>query len=156
MVKREVNWRDSKSLGRHLKVARLKSPSAGLMGIDWLRSRGLSRKAIASLAGGAWLRHGYVVLPHSVTGCGKTWLACALAARLGFSVLYAQALSLLEDCTLPLATEALTNVWRNWPSLIYSSLMLRSTLLDEFGVAPIAAHKGNDLLELLNDRVGTR
>ena len=29
-------------------------------------------------------------------------------------------------------------------------------ILDDFGIAPIAAHERNDLLELLDDRVGTR
>ena len=29
-------------------------------------------------------------------------------------------------------------------------------ILDDFGIAPIAAHERNDLLELLDDRVGSR
>ena len=29
-------------------------------------------------------------------------------------------------------------------------------ILDDFAIAPIAAHERNDLLELLDDRVGTR
>ena len=34
--------------------------------------------------------------------------------------------------------------------------MLRATLLDDFAGAPMAAGERNDLLELLDDRVGTR
>ena len=88
LVQREVDWRDSKRLERLLKAARLKVSSACLEDIDWRASRGLSREVITSLAGGDWLRHGHNVLLTGATGCGKTWLACALgqqAARLGFS-----------------------------------------------------------------------
>ncbi|SFC73299.1 IstB-like ATP binding protein [Polaromonas sp. OV174] len=45
---------------------------------DWRSNRGLSREVIASLVGGDWLRHGHNVLLTGATGCGKTWLACAL------------------------------------------------------------------------------
>ena len=74
-------------------------------------------------AGGDWLRHGHNVLITGATGCGKTWLACALgqqAARLG------------------------------------QLAKLDLLILDDFGIAPIAAHERNDLLELLDDRVGSR
>lgn len=100
LVQREVDWRDSKRLQRLHKAARLKVSSACLEDIDWRGSRGLSREAVASLAGGDWLRHGHNVLLTGATGCGKTWLACALgqqAARLGFSVLYTRAPRLLQD-----------------------------------------------------------
>ena len=100
LVQREVDWRDSKRLERLLKAARLKVSSACLEDIDWRASRGLSREVITGLAGGDWLRHGHNVLLTGATGCGKTWLACALgqqAARLGFSVLYTRAPRLLEE-----------------------------------------------------------
>ena len=34
--------------------------------------------------------------------------------------------------------------------------MLRATLLDDFAISPIGAAERNDLLEVLDDRVGTR
>jgi DNA replication protein DnaC len=37
-----------------------------------------------------------------------------------------------------------------------SQLMLRSTLIDDLAIAPIAAQERQDLLELLDDRVGSR
>ncbi len=37
-----------------------------------------------------------------------------------------------------------------------NQLMLSSTLLDDFAISPMGAPERNDLLELLDDRVGTR
>ncbi len=37
---------------------------------------------MATLAGGDWIRNAQNLLMTGATGCGKTWLACALAHRI--------------------------------------------------------------------------
>jgi DNA replication protein DnaC len=152
LVQREIDWRDGKRLARLLKAARLKVSSACIEDIDWRTSRGLDRALIAALAGGDWLRHGHNVLITGATGVGKTWLACALAqqaARSGFSVLYMRAPRLLEELRVAHGDGSFS---RRLAQLARIDLLA----LDDFAIAPILAAERNDLLELLDDRVGTR
>ena len=100
LVQRELDWRDGKRVARLLKAAKLKVSAACVEDIDWRSGRGLDRHLVTALAGGDWIRHGRNVLITGATGCGKTWLGCALAqqaARQGFSVLYTRATRLLQE-----------------------------------------------------------
>lgn len=152
LVQREIDWRDGKRLTRLLKAAKLKLTSACLEDIDWRASRGLDRNLVTSLAGGDWLRHGHNVLITGATGVGKTWLACALAqqaARSGFSVLYVRAPRLLEELRV---AHGDGSFGRRLAQLARIDLLA----IDDFAIAPVTAPERNDLLELLDDRVGTR
>jgi DNA replication protein DnaC len=152
LVQREVDWRDGKRLARLLKAARLKVASACIEDIDWRASRGLDRNLVTALAGCDWLRHGHNVLITGATGVGKTWLSCALAqqaARSGFTVLYVRAPRLLEELRVAHGDGSFA---RRLAQLARIDLLA----IDDFAIAPIAAAERNDLLELLDDRVGTR
>lgn len=152
LVQREIDWRDGRRLARLLKAARLKVASACMEDIDWRASRGLDRAVLTALAGCDWLRHGHNVLVTGATGAGKTWLACALghqAARSGFTVLYTRATRLLEELHVAHGDGSFT---RRLAALAKLDLLI----LDDFALAPLTAASRNDLLELLDDRVGTR
>ncbi len=79
LVQRELAWRDNRRVERLLKAAKLKVSSACIEDIDWRASRSLDRSLVAALAGGDWLRNAQNLLITGATGCGKTWLGCALA-----------------------------------------------------------------------------
>ena len=152
LVQREIDWRDGKRLTRLLKAAKLKLTSACLEDIDWRASRGLDRNLVTSLAGGDWLRQGHNVLITGATGVGKTWLACALAqqaARSGFTALYVRAPRLLEELRV---AHGDGSFGRRLAQLARIDLLA----IDDFAIAPVTAPERNDLLELLDDRVGTR
>jgi DNA replication protein DnaC len=152
LVQREIDWRDGKRLARLLKAARLKVSGACIEDIAWNASRNLDRHLITALAGCDWVRHARTVLITGSTGTGKTWLACALAqqaARSGFTVLYTRTTRLLQELQVAHGDGSFA---RRLAQLARIDVLV----LDDFAGAPMAAVERNDLLELLDDRVGTR
>jgi DNA replication protein DnaC len=152
LVQRELDWRDAKRVTRLLKNAKLKLTSACLEDIDWRAGRGLDRHLVTALAEGDWIRHGRNVLITGATGCGKTWLGCALAqqaARQGFSVLYTRATRLLQELHVAHGDGSFS---RRLAQLARLDVLV----LDDLAIAPIAAQERQDLLELLDDRAGSR
>ena len=152
LVQSEIAWRDNRRVERLLKAAKLKVSSACVEEINWRTSRSLDRSLVATLAGGDWLRNAQNLLITGMTGCGKTWLACALAhqaARSGFSVLYTRAARLFDELQVAHGDGSFA---RRLMQLAKLDLLV----IDDFAISPIGAAERNDLLELLDDRVGTR
>jgi hypothetical protein len=86
------------------------------------------------------------------TGTGKTWLACALArqaARCGFTVLYARTTRLMTELRV---AHGDGSFGRRLAQLARIDVLV----LDDFAGAPMDAGERTDLLELLDDRVGTK
>ena len=152
VVQRQVSWRDERRVARLLKAAKLKVSSACVQDIDWRASRSLDRSLVAALAGGDWLRHAQNLLITGATGCGKTWLACALAhqaARCERSVLYTRAGRLFDELQVAHGDGSFA---RRMSQLAKLDLLV----IDDFAISPMGAPQRNDLLEVLDDRVGTR
>ena len=152
LVQREIAWRDDRRVQRLLKAAKLKVSAACIEDINWRASRSLDRSLVAALAGGDWLRNAQNLLLCGATGCGKTWLACALAhqaARSGFSVLYTRAARLFDELQVAHGDGSFA---RRLAQLAKLDLLV----IDDFAISPMGAAERNDLLELLDDRVGTR
>ena len=152
LVQREVAWRDDRRVERLLKAAKLKISAACVEDINWRASRALDRSLVAALAGGDWLRHAQNLLITGMTGCGKTWLACALAhqaARSGFSVLYTRAARLFDELQVAHGDGSFA---RRLTQLAKLDLLV----IDDFAISPMGAAERNDLLEVLDDRIGSR
>ena len=152
LVQREIAWRDDRRVARLLKAAKLKVSAACVEDINWRASRALDRSLIATLAGGDWLRNARNLLITGATGSGKTWLACALAhqaARGGFSVLYVRAARLFDELQVAHGDGSFA---RRLAQMAKLDLLL----IDDFAISPIGPAERSDLLELLDDRIGTR
>ena len=152
LLDREVLYRENRRLTRLLQLAQLKNRGASLEDVNFRSRRGLDRSQLASLGASDWIRAGQTLLVQGATGTGKTWLACALAhqaCRQGLSAWYVRAPRLFEELTLCHADGT-------FRKRLAALAKIQLVVIDDFAIAPLGPRERNDLLELLDDRVGTR
>ena len=152
LVDREQTWRENRRLMRLLREAKLKSSQACVEDIRYGGGRKLDPSLMAQLASCQWIgRHQNLVLT-GATGCGKTWLACAFgqaACRQGLSVAYVRTPRLFEELRI---AHGDGSFGKRLSALAKTDLLI----LDDWGLAPLNQAERNDLLEVIDDRVGTR
>lgn len=151
LVDRELTARDNRRLERLLKTAKLKY-NACVEDINYRHARGLQRPQMAALITGDWVRQGQSILLVGPTGCGKTWLACALAnqvCRQGHSALYVRTSRLLDDLRIARADGSYAK------KLAYLA-KLDLLILDDCGLEKLNRAQAQDVLELIDDRHGAK
>ena len=114
--------------------------------------RGLERPALMSLALSRWVDEGQAILITGATGSGKSWLGCALAqyaCRRGQSALYLRTPRLAEELRLLHGN----GEFARWLAAVARTEVL---VLDDWGLAALDGPTRADLLEIIDDRAGTR
>lgn len=152
LVDCEVTWRDDKRRERLLTQAKLKCPQACLEDLDTHPGRALDHRLITTLGHGDWIRQAHSLLIHGATGTGKTWLACAFgqqACRQGFTVLYTRLARLLD-------TLRLAHGDGSFGKRLIQLARLDLLILDDWAMTPLDPTARHDLLEVIDDRAGTR
>ena len=152
LLDRELAWRDNKRLERLRKHAKLKYAGACLEDLDRRQGRGLDDRQLATLASGDWIRQQHNLLLTGPTGVGKTWLACALgnqACRQGYSTLYLRTPRLLEQLRI---AHGDGSFGRTLQQLAKVDVLI----LDDWALAPLEDNARHDLLEVIDDRAGSR
>jgi DNA replication protein DnaC len=152
LVDAEHQFRDNRALARRLKEAKLRISDASLEAIDYSGKRDLDRATLRRLATSQWVAEHHHVLITGKTGVGKTFIACALgqqACRQGYRAIYRRVPRLFEELALARADGSYT-------TLLARFARADVLILDDFAIGPLKDWQRQDLLEILEDRDGTR
>jgi len=150
----DAEWlaRENARMTRTLKAAKLKLSQACLEALDYPARRELDKALVRQLATGRWIAEHHQLLITGATGTGKTFVACALAhqaCRQGYRALYWRVSRLFHALALARADGTYTR-------LLAKLARVDVLLLDDFGLVPLQEPERRDLLEILEDRYGTR
>lgn len=147
LVEREWSMRENRRLSRRLHQAKLHQ-SACIENIDFKHPRGLNKPHLMELANCDWVRHHLPIIITGPTGCGKTFLACALSHRAclkGFTSRYYRLTRLWHDLKIAKADGSYTK----W---LAQTSKVDVLLLDDWGITALDDEQRHDLLEILDDR----
>jgi DNA replication protein DnaC len=151
LVDREHGAREQKRCTARLRRAKLRQ-SACVEDIDYRTKRNLDRQVVQDLITCRWIRAGRNVVITGPAGVGKSWLACALgnqACREGLTTLNQRVSRLAEELSIARADGSFI---KHLEKLAKVDLLI----LDDWALSDLDRRSYNDLLEVLDDRVGRK
>jgi DNA replication protein DnaC len=147
LAQAELLNRNNERTAYFLKLARLRLPATPEQ-IECSVARNLTKQQLAALLEGQYIKSGETVLISGPTGCGKSYLACALghqACNQGYKVLYLNMNRLIEKITLAKLDGSYLKVLNHFERVPL-------IILDDFGLQPLEQTMRVALLQILEDR----
>lgn len=151
LIQAEVLSRNNERTSYYLKLAKLRLPAIPEQ-VECSTLRNFTKQQLATLLEGHYLKQGQNILITGSTGCGKSYLACALghqACLQGHRTTYLNMNRLIEKITLA----KLDGTY-----IKYLNFLERQTLiiLDDFGLQSLSQDVKLALLQILEDRYAKR
>ncbi len=147
MIDAEQQHRSHKRMQMFLRLSKLRY-HATIQDVQCSEKRNLSKEKLIFLADCSYLDRGENVLITGSTGCGKSYLACALgnnACVNGYRTLYYNMNRLIEQIALAKTDGTLIK----WLDRLNKAKLV---ILDDFGLQPISHAVKLILLQILEDR----
>jgi DNA replication protein DnaC len=148
LVDRELSTRGNRRIANLLRQAKLRQ-QACVEDIDYSHSRNLNKSQFASLISCDFVRQRANLIITGPTGCGKSYLACALghqACRHGLSVKYIRLPRFLEELIIAHADGS-------YGRLLVMLLKVDLLILDDFGLEPpLSPEQRRDIFNIIEDR----
>lgn len=147
LIQAEQESRSHKRMQMFLRLSKMRY-QATLADIDCSTKRNLTKEKLMVLADGSYLDRGENVLLTGATGCGKSFIACALgnhACVQGYRTLYFNMNRLTEQIALAKTDGTLIK----WLDRMKKAKLI---ILDDFGLQPITHSVKLILLQIMEDR----
>ena len=147
LVEAESSRRLAQQIARKIKSAELMQ-QASLDQVDFGASRGVARASFLELAQGEWVKKAHHLVITGPTGCGKTFLASALATNLcrrSFSARYMRAHEWLAELLIARSKG-------DYQKLRTRVAKLSLIVIDEWLREPLPAQHAREFLDLFDDR----
>lgn len=147
LVQHEVDNKHFKRTEMYLRLSKLRY-AAQLEEIRCSPQRNLTAQQISFLADCSWIKKAQNILITGATGCGKSYLACALghqACQLGYKTMYLNMNRFIEKIYLAKLDGTFVKVLNQ----IEKTHLL---ILDDFGLQPLNSETRLALLQILEDR----
>ena len=151
LVEQEYLLRENRKLKRRITQAKLQQ-TACIEDINYDPARCIAKAKILELSRNMWIRQHANILITGSTGCGKSYLACALAHSAcldGFTSRYYRLPRLWEEFKIAKASGSYTQ-------LLTQLAKIDILILDDWGLITPDSQQRQDLLEILDDRYKKR
>jgi DNA replication protein DnaC len=151
LAEAELLYRKSRKTELYLKLSKLRY-NAVLEQVHCSPSRNLSKETLLSLAECSFIDRSENILITGPTGCGKSFLACAIgrqACSLGYKSIYLGMNRFLEKVT----QSKLDGTYIKFLSQIEKTQLL---IIDDWGLYPLDINSRLALLQVLEDRYAKR
>ena len=148
LVDAEFDRRENGKISRLLRKANIKQTMASIENIEFSARRNLKKEVLVDVVTGRFVDNKNNVLVNGKTGCGKSYLACALAnlaCRRCQSTMYYRMPRFLEMLT---AEKALGNYLK----IIEKLGKLKLLILDDLGPDVMNKEQRNLFLEIIEER----
>jgi DNA replication protein DnaC len=151
LLQSEQLCRQQEKTTYYLKLAKLRLNAIPEQ-IQCSAARNLTKQQLATLLDGHYLKQGESILVTGPTGCGKSYLACALgyqACLLGMKTTYFSMNRFIEKITL-------SKLDGSYIKLLNHLERQALIILDDFGLQPLHQDAKLALLQILEERHGRR
>ena len=151
LIQSELTHRSNEKTTMLLRTAKLRL-SAGITQIECDTARNLTKQQLALMAEGNYIKQGQNILITGATGCGKSFIACALghqACLQGHKTTYLNMNRLIEKITL-------AKLDGSYLKMLNQMEKQQLVILDDFGLQPTSQDVRLTLLQLLEDRYEKR
>ena len=147
LTEAETGYRLFQRTELYLRLAKLRYQATPEQ-INCTPGRGITKEVLAMLADGTFIEKAENLLITGATGCGKSYLACAMgrnACLLGHRTLYYSMNRFIEA----LAAARLDGTYLRWINIIAKTPLL---IIDDFGLQALSHDMRLTLLQILEDR----